>query len=153
MLSDAECMRIALEEAEAAFEENEVPVGAIIVLNGQIIGRGHNHREERHDISSHAEIEALKDAARRLGRWDLSGATLYVTLEPCLMCSGAIIQSRVSRLVFGADDPDRGAVVSRVLAFEHFKGDSDPLISRGILEKESKDLLKRFFSKKREENK
>ncbi|MBP5091254.1 MAG: nucleoside deaminase, partial [Bacilli bacterium] len=140
-----------LEEAKAAYAENEVPVGAILVMNGEVIGRGHNHREKQLEIHSHAEIEAIEEGAKRIGRWNLDGATLYVTLEPCLMCAGAIIQSKISRLVYGADDDERGAVVSRLSAFEYFKGDANPLIYKGILKDECKELLSEFFASQRKE--
>ena len=150
---DEKYMALALIEAEAAYQENEVPVGAILVMNNEVVGRGHNHRESKNEIHSHAEIEAIEDAAKKLGRWNLEGATLYVTLEPCLMCAGAIIQSKISRLVYGADDVDRGAVVSKLSAFEYFKNDSAPLINRGVKEKECRELLLRFFKETRDSKK
>ena len=146
---DEKYMAFAIEEAEAAYRENEVPVGAVLVMNGEIIGRGHNHREAKLAISSHAEIEAIEDAANKLGRWNLEGATLYVTLEPCLMCAGAIVQSKISRLVYGADDVDRGAVRSKLSAFEYFKNDACPLVSRGVKEEECKALIGDFFKETR----
>ncbi len=146
---DLKFMEEALLEAAEAFREGEVPVGAVIVKGGKIIGRGHNQKEKKHDVSSHAEVEAIRNAEKELGDWDLSGATLYVTLEPCLMCAGAIIQSRISRLVYGAEDAERGAIVHTVQAFELYKKDSDPLVSRGILQKECETLLKRFFAEQR----
>ena len=146
---DEKYMALALIEAEAAYQENEVPVGAILVMNNEVVGRGHNNRDSKNDIHSHAEIEAIEDTAKKLGRWNLEGATLYVTLEPCLMCAGAIIQSKISRLVYGADDVDRGAVVSKLSAFEYFKHDSAPLINRGVKEKECRELLLNFFKETR----
>jgi tRNA(adenine34) deaminase len=146
---DEKYMALALIEAEAAYQENEVPVGAILVMNNEVVGRGHNHRESKNEIHSHAEIEAIEDAAKKLGRWNLEGATLYVTLEPCLMCAGAIIQSKISRLVYGAEDPDRGAIVHTVQSFELYKKDNDPLVSRGILQQECETLLKEFFALQR----
>ena len=139
----------ALQEAKLAFSEGEVPVGAIIVKEGKIIGRGHNEKEEKHDVTSHAEIEAIRQAEQALGSWSLSGATLYVTLEPCIMCAGAIVQSRISRLVYGAEDPDRGAIVHALQSFEIFKKDNDPLVTRGVLQQECEDLLNRFFAEQR----
>lgn len=143
--SDEFYMKEALREAELAFEAGEVPVGAVLVYEGEIIARGHNQKEEKKDASSHAEIEAIREGERILNRWDLTGCTLYVTLEPCLMCAGAILQSRLSRLVFGADDPQRGAIVSCFNAFEYFKKDSDPLVSRGVLSSSCQDILLKFF--------
>ena len=153
MAKDLEYMALALEEAKAAYRENEVPVGAILVMNDMVIGRGHNHRENKNAIHSHAEIEAIEDAAKKLGRWNLEGATLYVTLEPCLMCAGAIIQSKISRLVYGADDLERGAVVSKLSAFEYFKTDACPLVYKGILAEESKQLITSFFEEQRKSKK
>ena len=151
MDKDESYMRLALEEAKAAYDEKEVPVGAVLVMNDEVIGRGHNHRESLNAIHSHAEIEAIEDAAKKLGRWNLEGATLYVTLEPCLMCSGAIIQSKISRIVYGADDIERGAVVSKISAFEYFKNDACPLIFRGVLGEECKALISAFFSEQRKQ--
>ena len=142
-------MKEALKEAEAAFNDGEVPVGAVVVKDGQIIGRGHNRKEAKNDVSSHAEIEAIRAASSYLGSWSLSGCTLYVTLEPCLMCAGAIVQSRISRLVYGAEDIDRGAIVHTVQSFELYKKDNDPLVSRGVLQDECETLLKKFFALQR----
>lgn len=146
---DKSFMIEALKEAKLAFDEGEVPIGCVIVKNGQIIARGHNHRELHHDVSSHAEIEALKAAGEAFGDWRLMGCELFVTLEPCLMCAGAIIQSKVSRIVFGAFDEERGALASKVHALEYFKNDSDPMVTGGVLGKECKDILKTFFNEKR----
>ena len=145
---DAEAyMKIALEEACKALEEGEVPVGAVLVKDGEIIARGHNHRESLHDISSHAEIEVLKEAGKKLGSWSLEGCILYVTLEPCLMCAGAIEQARISTLIYGADDPSEGAITSKRAVFD---GNSGPLlVYRGILKEECSGLLKSFFLAKR----
>ena len=142
-------MEIALEEARKALEEGEVPVGAVVVKDGKIIARGHNHRESTHDISSHAEIEALKAAGRALGTWDLKGCALYVTLEPCLMCAGAIEQSRVSTLVYGADDPQEGAITSKRFIFDSSEKANGPLIYRGVEKDRCQALLKDFFYARR----
>ena len=144
-MTDEEFMKEALAEAKLAFSENEVPVGAIIVFNNQIVGRGHNRREAKKDISSHAEIEALKNAAETLGRWDLSGCTLYVTIEPCLMCSGAILQSKIKRVVFGAEDPTMGAVCSHYGVFDEPSTTERPLITNGVLADECQLLMESFF--------
>ena len=146
---DVVFMREALEEAKLAFHSGEVPVGAVIVKDGRIIGRGHNEKEAKHDVSSHAEIEAIRNASAAVGSWSLQGTTLYVTLEPCLMCAGAIIQSRIGRLVYGAEDVERGAIAHTVQSFELYKKDNDPLISRGILREECENLLKEFFALQR----
>ena len=142
-------MDIALEEARIALEEGEVPVGAVIVKDGEIIARGHNHREAKHDISSHAEIEALKEAGRVLSTWNLKGCTLYVTLEPCLMCAGAIEQSRISTLVYGADDPQEGAITSKRAVFDLENQKNSLLIYRGVEKNRCQAILDDFFFSKR----
>lgn len=148
-MSDEEFMHIALEEAKKASFDGEVPVGALIVKDGEIIGRGHNCREVKDDISSHAEIEAIKDAESKIGDWRLNGCTLYVTLEPCLMCSGAILQSRITKIVFGSTDPKDGAVVSKYFVFDEPSIHERPLIYGGILKDECDVLLKSHFQKRR----
>ena len=140
-------MNLALEEAKSALNEGEIPVGAVLVKNDEILAKGHNHRESTSDISSHAEIEVLREAGKRLGTWDLSGCTLYVTLEPCLMCAGAIEQSRISTLVYGADDPAEGAVTSKRAIFDG-KANS-LLIYRGIEKERCEAILRDFFYSKR----
>ena len=139
----------ALKEAEEALKHGEVPVGAVVVRNGEIVGRGRNGREEAFDISSHAEINAMKDAAKRLGRWDLSDCSLYVTLEPCLMCAGAILQARVRYLCFGACDEKAGAVVSNFYVFDRKNAYTPPLIDKNVLKNECECILKTFFGKRR----
>ncbi len=148
-MNDEELMALAINEAKKAYEENEVPVGAAVVLNDKVIGLGHNKRESKLDISSHAEIEAIKSAAKTLGSWNLEGCTLYVTVEPCLMCSGAILQSNIHRVVYGADDPTMGAVCSRFGAFDDPSFANRPLITKGVLENECKTLIKKFFEELR----
>lgn len=142
-------MNAALEEAKIAFEEGEVPVGAIIVKNGEIIGRGHNHRETKNDIASHAEIEAIRDAEQHLGEWSLEGCSLYVTVEPCLMCSGAIKQARITAVYYGADDPSMGAIKSHYHVFDESNVEFDPLVYSGIKEAEASKLMKDFFASRR----
>lgn len=145
-------MKAALLEAKAAAKEGEVPVGAVVSQNGKIIARGHNHREGKHDVSSHAEIEALRAMGSLLGRYEGSDCTLYVTLEPCLMCAGAILQARIKRLVFALTDVEEGAIVSRYHVFDE-KLASAPLVKGGILAEESSKLLKGFFKAQRVFNK
>lgn len=142
-------MNMALEEAKKAYDKNEVPVGAIIVHKGEVIARAHNLREAKHSSLSHAEIEAIKQANEVLGTWMLNECTLYVTLEPCIMCAGACIQSRVGTVVFGAYDPKGGSFGSslnllEVAGFNHYP---NVIVN---LNKESEDLLKRFFREIRE---
>lgn len=148
-MQDEIFMQEALKEAQKAYELGEIPVGAVVVKDDVIIGRGHNLREKNNDISSHAEIEALKDAAKTLGNWRMNGCTLFVTLEPCPMCSGAILQSRISRVVFGAKDTRDGAVVSNYYLFDSPCAHERPLVSVGTLNGECEKLLKLFFLEKR----
>lgn len=144
-------MKEALKEAELALKENEVPVGAVVVRNNEVIAKAHNRREKDLDISSHAEINALKLAAAKLGRWDLSDCSLYVTLEPCLMCAGAILQARVRFVCFGALDEKAGAVVSNYHVFDSKNEYTPPLIDKNILNNECEEILKTFFSQRRKE--
>lgn len=140
-------MEIALEEARLAYEENEVPVGAVILRNGELIARAHNTRETDLDISGHAEIKAMQLAAKVLGKWNLEGCRMVVTLEPCPMCAGAILQSRLSSLCFGAKDEKEGAIVSSYFLFDGKK--ESPLVNFGVKEEECTDILKSFFAKQR----
>lgn len=141
-------MKEALLEAKKAFDKGEVPVGAVIVKDEKIIARAHNLREEKKDPTAHAEILALKKAAKVLGGWRLLGCTIYVTIEPCPMCSGAIIQSRISRVCFGANDYKAGACGSKVnlldINFNH-----EVEITSGILEEECAEMMRDFFKKLR----
>jgi tRNA(adenine34) deaminase len=142
-------MGLALDEARAALAHDDVPVGAVVVHDGVVIAARHNEREHGHDPSAHAEILAVRDAAARLGQWRLEGCTLYVTLEPCAMCAGALVNARLAHLVFGADDPKAGAVVSRFRLL-----DGDVLNHRvpftgGVRAAESGDLLREFFRARR----
>ncbi len=142
-------MEEALKEARIAFSHGEVPVGAIIAKDGEIIGRGHNERESKNDISSHAEIEAIKEAEKTLGRWSLEGCSLYVTIEPCLMCSGAIKQARISSVFYGANDPSIGAVKSHYHVYDDSDIEYNPLVYSGIQERECRELMRAFFADKR----
>ncbi len=145
-------MAEALAEARLALAAGEVPVGAVIVKNGEIIGRGHNTKEGNHDPMGHAEIAAIKMATENLGQWRLDGATLYATLEPCPMCAGAMLQSRISRLVFGAWDLRWGAAGSIVDLLNPPLFNHRIEITSGIREKESEQLLEEFFQKIRQDN-
>ncbi|KLU67145.1 tRNA-specific adenosine deaminase [Desulfosporosinus acididurans] len=138
-------MRLALLQAQMAFEQGEVPIGAVIVQNGTVIAEAHNERELRHDPTAHAEILAIQRAAETLGSWRLSEASLYVTLEPCPMCAGAILQSRLKNIIYGSMDLKGGAAgsVINVLDFTLWNHKVD--ILAGILEDECTDILKRFF--------
>ncbi len=142
-------MQEALREAKKAAEAGEVPVGAVIVSEGKILARAHNLRETRADPTAHAEIIALREAARRTGTWRLCGATLYCTLEPCCMCAGAMVNARIQRVVYGAGDPKSGACRSVVGLFD-LKGLNHSVESTGgVMAEEGLELLRAFFEKKR----
>lgn len=147
MMNDEELMSLAIEEARLAYKEDEVPVGAIIVRNGEIIARAHNTREQDKNPLYHAEIKAIDEACKKLGGWRLVGCTLYVTLEPCPMCAGAIINSRIERVVYGAQDNKAGAFGTMINLTDYplFK----PQIIGGILKDECSRLLSSFFKNKR----
>lgn len=141
-----EYMEYALALASRAAEEGEIPVGCVIAdADGNIIGRGRNKREESHDATHHAEIEAIREACGSIGDWRLGGCTIYVTLEPCPMCAGAIINSRIKRVVFGAYDPKAGSCGSINNLFD-FPYNHSPKIEGGFMQDECALLLKRFFS-------
>jgi len=149
---DLTFMRAALHEAEKAFRAGEVPVGAVAVVDGNIIAHGHNQREQKQDPLSHAELEVLSRAARRLGTWRLAEVTIYVTLEPCAMCAGAMVQARIRRCVFGAADPKAGAAGS-VLPLEAILGNTSlnhrVAVTGGVLADQCGAILQRFFEKLR----
>jgi tRNA(Arg) A34 adenosine deaminase TadA len=148
---DQATMRIALDLAQAAAEAGETPVGAVVVdpATGEVVGRGANAPIGRHDPSAHAEILALRDAAARLGNYRLTRLDLYVTLEPCAMCAGAISHARIGRLVFGAEDPKGGAVIHGPRFFEQPTCHWRPRVEGGLLADESAALLKGFFKARR----
>ncbi len=139
-------MAEALAHATRALEAGDVPVGAVIVLDGAVVAGGFNSKESRTDPTAHAEIVAIREAAAKLKRWRLSGATLYVTLEPCLMCMGAIIQARLDRLVFAAFDPKAGACGSLYDVSNDDRLNHSVEVTTGVLGPESSKLLKGFFS-------
>ena len=143
-------MASALKEAEEAFKKNEVPVGAIIVRDGVVIARAHNQVEMLQDPTAHAEIIAIGAAANHLGSWRLKGCTLYVTLEPCPMCAGAIVLSRLDRVVFGAYDPKMGACSTLYNVVQDERLNHRVELIAGVLDEDSKILLREFFEKKRQ---
>lgn len=150
MNKDQEYMRIALEEARLAMLQGEVPVGAVLIDDeGGVVIRAHNRRETETDATAHAEILAIREAGKRLSRWRLTGCTLFVTIEPCPMCAGAIMASRISRLVYGAPDARAGAVESIFNIPGHPSLAPAPEITAGVLEDECKLLLKNFFAVRR----
>ena len=145
--TDERFMRMALDEALQAFEENEIPIGAVITVNGRVIARAHNQTETLRDVTAHAEMLAITAAADNLGGKYLPGCTIYVTVEPCPMCAGALGWSQIGRIVYGAPDPKRGF-------FSYYDTARTPLhpkteILFGVLEKECADLMKNFFKKLR----
>jgi len=142
-------MRLALREAEAALDHDDVPIGAVVVRDGEVIGAGHNERELRQDPTAHAEILALREASRALGTWRVLDAVLYVTLEPCAMCAGAMVLARVPRVVYGTVDPKAGAAgsVLDVLAQPRLNHRAD--VAGGLLAGECASLLTAFFGSRR----
>ena len=147
--SDEYFMRLALREAERALEHDDVPVGAVVVHGGEVIGAGHNERELREDPSAHAEMLAIREAARALGSWRLLDTTLYVTLEPCAMCAGAIVLGRVPSVVYGTDDPKAGAAGSVLDILAEPGLNHRPSVTGGVLAEESAELLRTFFRTRR----
>lgn len=144
MNSDEYYMKLALNEALDAYEADEVPVGAVVVLNDRVIARGHNLTETLKDVTAHAEMMAITAAANGLGAKYLKDCTLYVTLEPCIMCIGAIMHSQISRLVYGADDPKKGyTLLNRDFLPKNIS------VERGVMADECSRLLKEFFKEKR----
>ncbi len=142
-------MDLALELARKAYDAGEIPVGCVITdASGEVIGRGYNTREETHDATQHAEMEAIREACRSVGDWRLSGCTLYVTLEPCPMCAGGIINSRIPTVVYGAKDENTGSCGSVINLFEERYGHK-PALYGGVRAEQSAELLKDFFRKTR----
>jgi tRNA(adenine34) deaminase len=142
-------MRLALREAAQALEHDDIPVGAVVVKDGEVIGAGHNERELRADPTAHAEIIALRAAARSLGSWRVLESVLYVTLEPCAMCAGAIVLARVPRVVFGTADPKAGAAGSVLNVLAQPQLNHRPQVQSGLLARECADVLRAFFASRR----
>ena len=142
-------MREALKEAARAAEAGEVPVGAVVVMEGQIVGRGHNQPISTNDPTAHAEIVALRDAARTVGNYRLADATLYVTVEPCLMCVGAAVHARIDTVVYGTTEPRAGAIESRQRAYEHPSLNHKLKIAAGVLAPECRARMLGFFQERR----
>src|SRR6266568_3173912 len=146
MKDDAYWMGVALREAKKAGDRGEIPIGAVVVKDGAVVGRGYNLRESRHDPVAHAEIIAIRQAARKLGSWRLSGTTLYVTLEPCIMCMGAIILARIDKVVFGCYDPKGGAAGSLYDFSDDRRLNHRLALVAGVREAECAALLSSFFA-------
>ena len=142
-------MRLALREAERALEHEDVPIGAVIVHDGEVIGTAHNERELRNDPTAHAEMLALREAARALASWRILDAVLYVTLEPCAMCAGAIVLARLPRVIYGAADPKAGAAGSVLDVLAAPRLNHRPTVTGGLLADDSAGLLRDFFASRR----
>jgi tRNA(adenine34) deaminase len=146
---DEHFMRLALREAQRALGHDDIPVGAVVVKDDEVIGSGHNEREVRADPTAHAEMIAVREAARRLGSWRVLDSVLYVTLEPCAMCAGAIVLARVPRVVFGACDPKAGAGGSVLSVLDEPRLNHRPQVRSGLLAQECAELLRSFFAARR----
>ncbi len=149
MTEDEQFMREALAQARDAAARDEVPVGAVVVLDGVIVGRGANRPISAVDPTAHAEIDALRDAARRVGNYRLTGATLVVTVEPCVMCAGALVHARIGRLVYGAPEPKAGAVSSAMRVLDAPSLNHQVTVDGGVLEGECRELMQAFFATRR----
>lgn len=148
-MDDRRFMALAIEEARKAADQGEVPVGAVLVAGGEVLSSRGNERERRHDPTAHAEMLVLRDGAAIAGGWRLRGATLYVTLEPCAMCAGAIVLARIKRLVYGADDPKAGAAGSVLNVVDHPALNHHPQVHAGVMAAEASMLLREFFESQR----
>ncbi|HTM26377.1 MAG TPA: tRNA adenosine(34) deaminase TadA [Vicinamibacterales bacterium] len=148
-MTDEDYMRAALDRARRARERGEVPVGSVVVIDDAIVGDGFNQPIAAHDPTAHAEIEAMRQAARRIGNYRLGGATLYVTIEPCQMCVGAMVHARIARLVYGAPEPKAGAIESAMRAHEHPSLNHRIAVTGGVLADECRELMQLFFEERR----
>jgi len=148
-VEDKALMALALEEARAALEHDDVPIGCVIARGDEVLARAHNARERDADPTAHAEILALRAAAHAIGSWRLEGCSVYVTLEPCVMCAGAVVLARAEALVFGAPDPKAGAVRSLYNVADDARLNHRVRVTAGLLEQESGELLRAYFSAKR----
>ena len=142
-------MRLALREAERALDHDDVPVGCVVARDGEVIAAAPNERELRGDPTAHAEVLTLREAAKAIGSWRLSGSALYVTLEPCAMCAGAMVLARVPRVIYGATDPKAGAAGSVLDVLAEPRLNHRPEVAGGLLAAESAELLRRFFASRR----
>jgi tRNA(adenine34) deaminase len=150
--SDDRYMKLALEQAQVAEENDDVPIGAVIVYENQVIGKAYNQREQLKDPTAHAEIVALTQAAAFLENWRLHGCTIYVTLEPCPMCAGALVLARLDRLVYGCDDPKTGACGSLYNIVQDERLNHRLEVTNGVLEEMCREQLQQFFARRRQEN-
>lgn len=150
-MTDTEYMALALEEARKAYEENEIPIGAVLVCHDMVLAMGHNRREDTFDPTSHAEIEVIRQSSQFLSRWRLTDCTLYVTIEPCPMCAGAIMNARIGKLVYGSPNPLYGGINSRFHIADSGVLNHTLEVRSGILQEECKTLMDDFFSSHRTE--
>ena len=153
MKDDNYYMGLALEEARKAYDMGEIPIGAVLVLDGQIVASGHNMREIWHDATAHAEIIVIREACQKLGRWRLSGAILYVTIEPCPMCAGALVMSRIDRLVYGSSDYKAGAVESIFNIVQNDALNHSMIVASGVRSDECAGIMRDFFRSRRKNKK
>ena len=151
MNSQEKFMNLALKETKKAFDKEEIPVGAVIVKNGKVISKAHNLKESKNSATSHAEILAIEKACKKLGSWRLLDCEMYVTLEPCSMCAGALINSRIKKLYIGTDDPKTGACGSKLNLLEDFTFNHNVQVEKYILKEECSKILKDFFKMLRKE--
>lgn len=151
-MDDERYMQFALEQARAAYRIGEVPIGAVIISGGEVFACGHNLRETTDDPTAHAEVIAIRRAAERLGHWRLSGMTLYVTIEPCPMCAGSLVNARVDRLVYGAADPKAGAAGTLMNLLQDERLNHRVSVTGGILEAECAELMRQFFQERRHQS-
>ena len=153
MSDDQKYMQIALAEAQKAADLGEIPIGAVLVIDGEIIAKAHNMRETWQDATAHAETIVIREACKKLNRWRLTGATLYVTIEPCPMCAGAIVMSRISRLVYGSPDSKAGAAESLFNVVNNPALNHMVEVTSGVCSEECTQIMKDFFQKRRSNNK
>ena len=153
MIEKNKFMKQALKEAKKAYEKEEIPVGAVIVKDGKIIARGYNKKEEKNTATEHAEIIAIRKASKKLGAWRLSDCEMYVTLEPCSMCAGALIQARIKKVYIGTMDLKTGACGSDLNLLTDYKFNHKVEIETGIMQNECEEILKKFFKELRENKK
>lgn len=145
MDNDLKYLKVAYKEAQIAYKEDEVPVGCCIVMDGKVIAKAHNKREQKKLVLAHAEMEAIRKACKKTGTKFLDGATIYITLEPCIMCLGAIIQARISRVVYSLKEPKHGAIESVCHVLDDYKFNTKVEVSSGVLNQEVEKLMKDFF--------
>jgi len=153
MEDDNYYMGLALEEARKAYDIGEIPIGAVLILDGKVVASGHNMREIWHDATAHAEMIVIREACQILNRWRLTGATMYVTIEPCPMCAGALVMSRVDRLVYGSADYKAGAVESIFNVVQNDALNHSIVVSSGIRSDECSEIMRDFFRQRRQQKK